>query len=197
MGSSRLICCFIGVLLHLWKSPGCSAASSIDVPLRGAAIQSSALPGGGAGWAIDGSCSPIWVQSCAHTKQQDNPWWRLQLDGVYRVSVIEVTNRNVFMERLDGVEIHIGDLLVNNGNDNPRCAIIHNVPDSLTQSVQCWGMEGMYVNFYKPFPFTYLTLCEVKVYGELAPPPTSITIQAMGRNLTLVGKRLCWSDALF
>jgi hypothetical protein len=39
---------------------------------------------------------------------------------VYRVSVIEVTNRNVFMERLDGVEIHIGDSLVNNGNDNPR-----------------------------------------------------------------------------
>uniref|UniRef100_A0A8C5AL31 Fucolectin tachylectin-4 pentraxin-1 domain-containing protein n=1 Tax=Gadus morhua TaxID=8049 RepID=A0A8C5AL31_GADMO len=142
-----------------------TSASSIDVPLRGAAIQSSAFPGGGAGWAIDGSCSPFWEQSCAHTKQQDNPWWRLQLDGVYRVSVIEVTNRNVFMERLDGVEIHIGDSLVNNGNDNPRCAIIHNVPDSLTQSVQCWGMEGMYVNFYKPFPFTYLTLCEVKVYG--------------------------------
>ena len=90
------------------------------MPLRGAAIQSSAFPGGGAGWAIDGSCSPFWEQSCAHTKQQDNPWWRLQLDGVYRVSVIEVTNRNVFMERLDGVEIHIGDSLVNNGNDNPR-----------------------------------------------------------------------------
>ncbi|CAL8302651.1 unnamed protein product [Gadus morhua 'NCC'] len=30
-----------------------------------------------------------------------------------------------------------------------------------------------------------------------SPELASITIQAMGRNLTLVGKRLCWSDALF
>jgi hypothetical protein len=50
----------------------------------------------------------------------DNPWWRLQLDGVYRVSVIEITNRITSRDRLDGVEIHIGNSLVNNGNDNPR-----------------------------------------------------------------------------
>ena len=35
------------------------------------------------------------------------------------------------------------------------------------------------------------------VSPELVPPPPSITIQAMERNVTLVGKRLCWSDALF
>ena len=28
-------------------------------------------------------------------------------------------------------------------------------------------------------------------------PPRSVTIQEMGWNVTLVGKRLCWSDALF
>ena len=50
----------------------------------------------------------------------DNPWWRLQLDGVYRVSVIEITNMYSTRKWLDGVEIHIGNSLVNNGNDNPR-----------------------------------------------------------------------------
>uniref|UniRef100_A0A8C5CRN8 Fucolectin tachylectin-4 pentraxin-1 domain-containing protein n=1 Tax=Gadus morhua TaxID=8049 RepID=A0A8C5CRN8_GADMO len=140
--------------------------SNIAVPLRGAAVQSSTASGWTAGRAIDGSCSSG-TDSCTHTSEMDNPWWRLQLDGVYRVSVIEITNRNVARDRLDGVEIHIGNSLVNNGNDNPRCAIIHDVPDSLTQTVHCWGMEGMYVNFYKPFNTTALTLCEVKVSSVL------------------------------
>ncbi|XP_030211500.1 lymphocyte antigen 75 isoform X1 [Gadus morhua] len=197
MGSSRLICSFIVVLIHLRESPRCSAASSIDVPLRGAAVQSSTYEGWSAGQAIDGSCSPDGKDSCTHTLAMDNPWWRLQLDGVYRVSVIEITNMYSTRKWLDGVEIHIGNSLVNNGNDNPRCAIIHDVPDGLTQTVHCWGMEGMYVNFYKPFNTTYLMLCEVKVYGELAPPPPSISTPGVGMNVTLVGKRLCWSDALF
>ncbi|CAL8390322.1 unnamed protein product [Boreogadus saida] len=127
-----------------------AAASSIDVPLRGAAVQSSTFPGRSAGRAVDGSCNPDGHLSCTHTDTTDNPWWRLQLDGVHRVSVIEITNRNIARDRLDGVEIHIGNSLVNNGNDNPRCAIVHDVSDGLTQTVHCWGMEGMYVNFYKP-----------------------------------------------
>ncbi|CAL8236017.1 unnamed protein product [Boreogadus saida] len=149
------------------------AASTIDVPLRGAAVQSSTFPGWSAGRAVDGSCSPDGHLSCTHTDTTDNPWWRLQLDGVHRVSVIEITNRNIARDRLDGVEIHIGNSLVNNGNDNPRCAIVHDVPDGLTHTVHCWGMEGMYVNFYKP---------------SNAP--------GVGMNVTLVGRRLCWSDAL-
>ncbi|KAJ3581360.1 hypothetical protein NHX12_016735, partial [Muraenolepis orangiensis] len=71
----------------------------------------------------------------------DKAWWRLQLPAVYRVLEIEVTNRNSNKDRLNGLEILIGNSMVNNGNDNP-------------------------------------------------------SIQEMGRNITLVGKRLCWSDAL-
>ena len=90
------------------------------MPLRGAAVQSSTYPGYGAGRAIDGSCSSALTDSCTSTNYTVNPWWRLQLDGVYRVSVIEITNTHGAGDRLDGVEIHIGNSLVNNGNDNPR-----------------------------------------------------------------------------
>ena len=106
------LCCVVSLALK--------AASSIDVPLRGSAVQSSTYSSGSAGRAIDQSCVPLWGHSCTHNYQTDNPWWRLQLDGVHRVSVIEITNRNEARERLDGVEIHIGNSLVNNGNDNPR-----------------------------------------------------------------------------
>ncbi|CAL8236318.1 unnamed protein product [Arctogadus glacialis] len=197
MGSSSLIFCLIGVVILLWKSPGFSAASRINVALSGTAIQSSTYSNlGKAEHAIDGNSDPEWEHySCSSTAYEAKPWWRLELPGVYRVSEIQVTNRNAKRKRLNSVEIFIGNSLVNNGNDNPRCAIINDDPGCLTQTVKCWGMEGRFINLYRSFDVAdALTFCEVKVYGEPAAP--SMSIQKMGRNITLVGTRLCWSDAL-
>ena len=106
---------FCRFFLHL-------AESRINVALSGTAIQSSStLPMGKAENAIDGNSDPVWEHySCSSTVYQVKPWWRLELPGVYRVSEIQVTNRIVSRERLDGVEIAIGNSLANNGNDNPR-----------------------------------------------------------------------------
>ncbi|XP_056440723.1 uncharacterized protein LOC130377594 [Gadus chalcogrammus] len=146
--------------------------------------------------AIDGNSDPEWKHySCSSTAYETKPWWRLELPGVYRVSEIQVTNRNAKRKRLNSVEIFIGNSLVNNGNDNPRCAIINDDPGCLTQTVKCWGMAGRFINLYRSFDVAdALTFCEVKVYGEPAAP--SMSIQKMGRNITIVGTRLCWSDAL-
>ncbi|CAL8287755.1 unnamed protein product [Gadus morhua 'NCC'] len=197
MGSSYLICSFIVVVVFLWKSPGFSAASRINVALSGTAIQSSTYPNEGqADYAIDGDSGPQWNHySCTSTNYQVERWWRLELPSVYRVSEIEVTNRFDRRHYFSDVEILIGNSLANNGNDNPRCAIINDDPRCLTQTVRCWGMEGRFINFYRSSDVTVpLQLCEVKVYGEPAAP--SMSIQETGRNITLVGTRLCWSDAL-
>jgi len=91
------------------------------VALSGTAIQSSTYPQGNAEHTIDGNTDPEMTHSsCSHTQHQVNPWWKLQLPGVYRVSEIEVTNRNIFRERLNDVQILIGNSLENNGNNNPR-----------------------------------------------------------------------------
>ncbi|KAG7267751.1 hypothetical protein CRUP_019656 [Coryphaenoides rupestris] len=141
------------------------ASSRVNVALSGTAFQLTTYSYGNAEHAIDGSTDPeLTHSSCTHTQQQVNPWWRLQLPGVYRVSEIEVTNRNSYRDRLNDMEIRIGNSLENNGNNNPRCAIIHDLPDTLTQTVQCRGMEGSFLG--------------------------------MDRNITLLGKRLCWSDAV-
>ncbi|CAL8392998.1 unnamed protein product, partial [Gadus morhua 'NCC'] len=94
-------------------------------------------------------------------------------------------------------QILIGNSPENNGNNNPRCANVSK--DNLIQSFQCGGMEGRFINIYQPCGVDLLELLEVKVYGELVtvPPPASSTTLVMGRNVTLVmGRRLCWSDAL-
>ena len=90
--------------------------------LGGTAIQSTTLYSQGkAEHAIDGNSDPDWYHdSCTHTESQAKPWWRLELPGVYRVSEIQVTNRNDVRERLNNVQILIGNSLENNGNDNPR-----------------------------------------------------------------------------
>uniref|UniRef100_A0A8C5FDS3 Fucolectin tachylectin-4 pentraxin-1 domain-containing protein n=1 Tax=Gadus morhua TaxID=8049 RepID=A0A8C5FDS3_GADMO len=159
-----------GVLVLLWKSPGFSAASRINVALSGTATQSTTGWGGLAERSIDGNNDPLWRHnSCSCTASQAKAWWRLELPGVYRVSEIEVTNRNAVRWRLNNVEILIGDSLSNNGNDNPRCAIINDDPGCLTQTVKCWGMEGRFINLYRSSDATEaLQLCEVKVYGAAA-----------------------------
>uniref|UniRef100_A0A8C5BJ71 Fucolectin tachylectin-4 pentraxin-1 domain-containing protein n=1 Tax=Gadus morhua TaxID=8049 RepID=A0A8C5BJ71_GADMO len=145
-------------------------ASRINVALSGTAIQSTTDWGGLAERSIDGNSDPDFEHyTCSITAKQAKPWWRLELPGVYRVSEIVVTNRNIGRSMLNNVEILIGDSLSNNGNDNPRCAIINDDPGCLTQTVKCWGMEGRFINFYRSsHEIEYLQLCEVKVYGAAA-----------------------------
>ena len=89
--------------------------------LGGKAIQSTTHKDCEAERAIDGNSDPDPTHnSCSLTQDEAKPWWRLELPGVYRVSEIQVTNRNYARERLNGVEIFIGNSLDNNGNDNPR-----------------------------------------------------------------------------
>ncbi|XP_070786293.1 uncharacterized protein [Enoplosus armatus] len=149
--------------------------------------------------------------SCSHTKKQSNPWWRVDLLAVHKVSAVTITNReDCCPQRLIGAQILIGNSLLDNGNKNPRCGIVSSVAGTLTLTFQCADMEGRYVNVNIPGHSKLLTLCEVEVYASLAvpevvtsppptapPPPPTVSMLLSGRKVTVVGKRLCWSDALF
>ncbi|KAL6462445.1 hypothetical protein MHYP_G00288670 [Metynnis hypsauchen] len=97
-----------------------------NLTLYGKATQSSLLgnpwaPFGHGYNAIDGNTDSNYNHgSCTATNSQQNPWWRLDLLDEYTVTAI-ITNRvEGYPERLNGAEIHIGNSLCNNGNDNPR-----------------------------------------------------------------------------
>lgn len=93
-----------------------------NVALRGKAVQSSQYGRGYAERAIDGNRNGAYFDgSCSHTDGETNPWWRVDLLNVYRVSSVVITNRgDDLSERINEAEIHIGNSLENNGNDNPR-----------------------------------------------------------------------------
>ena len=50
-----------------------------------------------------------------------------------------------------------------------RCAIITSIAAGDTQTFQCNGMEGRFVNIVIPGKLKILTLCEVQVYGDPLP----------------------------
>ncbi|XP_068586006.1 fucolectin-1-like [Cebidichthys violaceus] len=147
---------------------GYRAPTAENLALQGKATQSSLYGTGVAINAIDGNRAFYWSQgSCTHTKPDFNPWWRLDLGKTHKVFSVSITNViDSLPQRLNGAQILIGDSLENNGNNNPRCAVISSIPGGFTESFQCNGMDGRYINIVIPGRSEYLTLCEVEVYGS-------------------------------
>uniref|UniRef100_A0A8C7DYP6 Si:ch73-126o18.1 n=1 Tax=Oncorhynchus kisutch TaxID=8019 RepID=A0A8C7DYP6_ONCKI len=109
--------------------------------------------------------------SCSSTAFNTNPWWRVDLLDVYRVTAVNITNRgDCCPERLDGAEIHIGNSLKNNGINNPRYDLYSSgavlcLHYTETNTFQCNEMEGQYVVVVIPGQNKILTLCEVEVFA--------------------------------
>ncbi|XP_040020593.2 fucolectin [Gasterosteus aculeatus] len=136
-----------------------------NIAKGGTATQSSVGWNGLPERAIDGNRASIWEQgSCTHTQSEMKPWWRLDLLKTYNVDTVTITNRrDCCHERINDAEIRIGSSLSDNGNNNPRCAVISSLAAGASQTFRCNGMEGRYVNVVIPGRTEYLTLCEVEV----------------------------------
>ncbi|TNN02853.1 hypothetical protein fugu_010340 [Takifugu bimaculatus] len=146
---------------------GYPAPTGENLALQGKAAQSSLYQFGSAYNAIDGSHDSTWEHgSCSHTSNDITPWWRLDLRKTHKVLAVNITNMDTNPERLNGAEIRIGDSLENNGNANPRCAVISDIPAGNSVGFACDGMDGRYVNIVLPDREEFLTLCEVEVYGS-------------------------------
>ncbi|KAL3064825.1 hypothetical protein OYC64_000954 [Pagothenia borchgrevinki] len=147
---------------------GYRAPTGENLALQGKASQSSQHSTGSAYNAIDGNRLSAWGQgSCTHTNQDFNPWWRLDLGKTHKIFSVKITNNlDQNPALINGAEIRIGDSLENNGNNNPRCAVISSIPGGFTETFQCDGMDGRYVNVVIPGRSEYLLLCEVEVYGS-------------------------------
>ncbi|XP_044038928.1 uncharacterized protein LOC122869731 [Siniperca chuatsi] len=182
-----------------------------NVALNRPTAQSSILPfsNSKASNPVSGCRSGLF-KCCSHTIMQSNPWWRVDLLAVHKVRAVTIVNRkDCCSERLLGAQILIGNSQQHDDNKNLRCGIISSEMGTSVHTFQCADMEGRYVIVIIPGLFKILTLCEVEVYASMtvpdvvtsppptAPPPPTVSMQLSGRNVTMVGERLCWSDALF
>uniref|UniRef100_A0A3Q1KGD4 Fucolectin tachylectin-4 pentraxin-1 domain-containing protein n=1 Tax=Anabas testudineus TaxID=64144 RepID=A0A3Q1KGD4_ANATE len=136
-----------------------------NIAVGGKVTQSSLLQTAVPERAIDGNRASNFAEnSCACTHYNQKPWWRLDLWTTYNINTVTITNRqDCCPERINGAEIRIGNSLDDNGNANPRCAVVSSIPAGTSQTFLCHGMEGRYVNIVIPGRAEYLTLCEVEV----------------------------------
>ncbi|XP_051720715.1 uncharacterized protein LOC127496864 isoform X9 [Ctenopharyngodon idella] len=172
-----------------------TTAKAKNLALYGKATQSDLVgnrwaPFGHASNAIDGNRDSHYEHgSCTATEVQDDPWWRLDLLDQYVVTSITITNRkDCCPERLDGAEIHIGNSLLNNGNNNPLAAKISSIPGGRSLTFK-WkkGISGRYINVFIPGPTKVLTLCEVEVYGYPAPDGENVALGGVATQSSLHG----------
>ncbi|XP_075703751.1 fucolectin-like [Rhinoderma darwinii] len=151
-----------------------------NIARNGEASQESVLkaePVGYAKHAIDGvKNSNYYKGSCTHTNGVKDPWWKVDLKQIYKISNVVLTNRqDCCAERLMGAEVRIGN---SPDNKNPVCAKVTSVA-AATMTFCCNGMEGQYVSVVIPGRTEYLTLCEVEVYGDPV-------------NVIHSGNKVCW-----
>ncbi|RXN14172.1 III-FBPL precursor [Labeo rohita] len=144
-----------------------------NLALGGIAVQSSRYDALTAAQnANDGNRESIYAHgSCSHTKYDRNPWWRVDLLDVYRITRVSITNRgDCCEERIEGIQIRIGNSLENNGNNNKLAATVGPIPLGGTHTFAFKPIEGRYVNLFIPGRSEYLTLCEVEVFAEMDKP---------------------------
>ncbi|KAK7878044.1 hypothetical protein WMY93_031294 [Mugilogobius chulae] len=151
-----------------------SVSAQVNVAPHGEATQIDTYNElGAASNAIDGHRTSIYYsKSCSHTATTTDPWWRVDLREYYMITSITITNRgDCCAHRLDGAQIHIGNSLENNGNNNPVVATISHILEGRSKTFTLLEpVEGRYVNVFLPGTDKYLTLCEVEVYGQLKRP---------------------------
>ncbi|XP_060744449.1 uncharacterized protein LOC132858221 [Tachysurus vachellii] len=166
--SQRSMLLFLGMYIFLVQ--WILTHQQVNVALGGIATQSSTYLQRYASFAIDGNrATNVNSHSCTTTNAEYNPWWRVDLLAVYDISNVIITNRgDCCTDRLNGGEIHIGNSLINNGNNNFRCVVILSIPAGASENYTC-NMRGRYVNIILPYVTQYLTLCEVEVYGVAVP----------------------------
>ncbi|XP_066434334.1 fucolectin-4-like [Eleutherodactylus coqui] len=150
------------------QTPGCSLQSGVnDLALNGVASQISDLQLPTMGYAknaIDDVKDTTYKDgSCTHTTKTPNPWWQVDLQQVYSISKVIITNRlDCCSDRLLGAQVRIGN---SPDNNNPVCGTVTSLA-SATLPFCCNGMVGQYISVVIPGRSEYLTLCEVEVYGD-------------------------------
>ncbi|XP_067093904.1 fucolectin-3-like isoform X2 [Osmerus mordax] len=176
------------------------ATARKNLALYGKATQSTLgenpwAPYGHASNAIDGNHN-TWYEagSCTYTGKKTNPWWRVDLLDTYIVTSVTITNRNVFPERLNGAEIRIGNSINNDGTDNPLANVINSIPAGKAQTINLKkGIEGRYVTVVLPGKGRFLTLCEVEVYGYLAPNGENLALQGKASQSSLLSTGIAYN----
>ena len=158
----------------------------MEISLRSKLVtQSSTASNAKASRATDGNTDTTFSKnSCTATKEEESPWWSVDLDRTMEVKSVTVYNRgDCCGDRLNGFEVKVGDSS-KSWNKNAACGgnQTATVLQGESVSVSCEGKKGRFVSVVVPRKTT-LNLCEVRIMvlpkkGGLEHAPCMCTIAA-------------------
>ncbi|XP_025079784.1 fucolectin-like [Pomacea canaliculata] len=120
--------------------------------------------------AVDGDTDGNWAHgSCSSTPDVVNTWWQVDLMGFYIVYSVEVFRRtDCCEENFQNFEVRVSlrNTTTFPTSEGQQCAFQNTTIPATGALLTCSRpITGRYVTVYKPANH-YLTMCEVKVYGE-------------------------------
>lgn len=170
----------VGMLLCI---SGAANAGLINVALNGTATQSSTGTWGGifadANLAIDGNTNGnFWNGSVAHTLNNYEAWWMVDLGASYMIEQLVIWNRtDCCSERIDPYQVALLDESFN----EVSAELMPSFPisGSVDVGLPTHPSTIRYVKIKLYEHADYLQLAEVQVFAEV-PEPSSLAIFALG-----------------
>jgi len=161
-----------------------AAGDAVEISLKDKiTTQSSTASNAKASRATDGNTDTTFSKnSCTATKEEESPWWSVDLDRTMEVKSVTVYNRgDCCGDRLNGFEVKVGDDS-KSWNKNATCGGQHSISQGASTAVNCEGKKGRFVSVVVPRKTT-LNLCEVRIMvlpkkGGLEHAPCMCTIAA-------------------
>ncbi|XP_013408761.1 fucolectin-6-like [Lingula anatina] len=165
-----------------FSKPGLASLQLCEVIIRGytypyntafgkTASQSSFIRHNNVNWtakyAIDGNTNANFgARGCSHTQNENNPWWKVDLNATYSIYSVTLVNRDGINGRhLKNIEINA---VLPNNTFNHCASRVEHLPHGGTVELPCNSapVVGQFVRISlthnSPAP---LTLCEVMVKG--------------------------------
>ncbi|XP_077988299.1 uncharacterized protein LOC144442799 [Glandiceps talaboti] len=160
---------FFGVLVVICTPtipPDSEYLDLINVALAGTASQSSTHYTAHASRSNDDNTQSHYeLESCSHTQNDQDAWWKVDIGKSYAVYEIIVTNRqDCCSERLLNAEVKVGNS--ENIGENTRCGEMVGLDrvNEETLTFQCDGLvSGRYVSVQLVDRQDQLNICEVQV----------------------------------
>ncbi len=151
---------------------------AINYARTGTATASSA-PYGGAANAIDGNTSG---NNFAHTGNEDNAWWEVDLKAPKQIGMVKIYFRNGFNDRDKNIDLVILDDSTNRTELLRIPVSAENIPSNPSSITVSTAITGQIVRLEHPSGIAeYLCLSEVQVM----PPPTGLIIAPNPINWTV------------
>lgn len=130
--------------------------------------QSSTFEAAHANRAVDGNADgDWWKRTVSHTNETTNPWWEVNLLGVYDITSITIYNRNDVTERLNNFSIRVSSVPFTSNTSGE--VFVDKQPTFKGSKAFRGNKRGQYIRIYLN-QSGILSLAEVVVNGKLVNP---------------------------